>query len=189
MNYRILFLLACCLVCVPSVAQQAETLTATDSAVAPPVTASGKSDGNVESDAIVKRVGDDIRYLASDELEGRGPQTKGLELAAKHIEEVFVESGLVGGGDDGTFRKPFEIPVDTQVSEKDTLLVFNTNGETIELKAGEDFQALAAGGNGKANAPHNTRSSAPNLMPSKRPKPPRSSWSTIHTQPMEKPTN
>ena len=152
MNYRILFFLAFYLVCVPSIAQQAETLTATDSAVAPPVTASGKSDGNVESDAIVKRVGDDIRYLASDELEGRGPQTKGLELAAKHIEEVFVESGLVGGGDDGTFRKPFEIPVDTQVSEKDTLLVFNTNGETIELKAGEDFQALAAGGNGKANA-------------------------------------
>ena len=33
------------------------------------------------------------------------------------------------------------------MSEKDTLLVFNTNGETIKLKAGEDFQALAAGGN------------------------------------------
>ena len=142
MNYRILFFLAFYLVCVPSIAQQAQTLTATDSAVAPPVTASGKSDGNVESDAIVKRVGDDIRYLASDELEGRGPQTKGLELAAKHIEEVFVESGLVGGGDDGTFRKPFEIPVDTQVSEKDTLLVFQYKWRDDRIEGRRGFPGI-----------------------------------------------
>ena len=37
--------------------------------------------------ASVERIGDDIRYLASDELEGRGPQTKGLELAAQRIEK------------------------------------------------------------------------------------------------------
>ncbi len=153
MNFRRLVFLLSYVSCTTLLAQEAETLTGSDAAIQPPAAAAGKSDAAAgNSAASVKRIGDDIRYLASDELEGRGPQTKGLELAAKHIEDVFVEAGLVGGGDNGTFRKPFEIPVDTQVSEKDTRLVFKTKGKTIELNTGEDFQALAAGGNGKANA-------------------------------------
>jgi hypothetical protein len=139
MNLRLLAFLGCCICGVPLLAQQAET--------APVANSSVKTSG-----AAVKRIGDDIRYLASDELEGRGPQTKGLELAAKHMEEVFVEAGLVGGGDDGTYRNPFEISVDTKVDEKDTKLIFKTQDGIIELEAGKDFQALAAGGNGKANA-------------------------------------
>lgn len=153
MNFRRLVFLFSYVSCTTLLAQEAETLTGSDAAIQPPAAAAGKSDAAAgNSAASVKRIGDDIRYLASDDLEGRGPQTKGLELAAKHIEDVFVEAGLVGGGDNGTFRKPFEIPVDTQVSEKDTRLVFKTKGKTIELNTGEDFQALAAGGNGKANA-------------------------------------
>ena len=139
MNLRLLAPLLCYVAGVPLIAQQ----TAPPPAAAPAVKA---------PDAVVKRIGDDIRYLASDELEGRGPQTKGLELAAKYMEEVFVEAGLVGGGVDGTYRKPFEIAVDTQVSEKDTKLIFKTKNGVIQLEAGKDFQALAAGGNGKANA-------------------------------------
>ena len=95
MNYRILFFLAFYLVCVPSIAQQAETLTATDSAVAPPVTASGKSDGNVESDAIVKRVGDDIRYLASDELRVAGPKPKAWNLPPSTSKKYSLSLGLL----------------------------------------------------------------------------------------------
>lgn len=139
MKLKLAAFLVCSVICFPLFAQDAETL----------------SDSKLATDAdttVIQRIGDDIRYLASDELEGRGPQTKGLELAAQRIEQVFEESGLEGGGDDGTFRKPFQIPVDTRVSEEETKLVFKTEDETIELKAGEDFQPLAAGGNGEANA-------------------------------------
>jgi hypothetical protein len=128
--------LICSITCVPVVAQDATTLSAAKDA---------KADS-------VKRVGDDIRYLASDELEGRGPQTKGLELAAQRIESVFVESGLIGGGEDGTFRKPFEIPVDTKVNQSATKLIFTTPEGNIELESGKDFQPLASGGNGQVTA-------------------------------------
>ena len=44
----------------------------------------------------------DIKYLASDELEGRGIGTKGLNKAADYIREQFKEAGLdvtqVNGG-------------------------------------------------------------------------------------------
>lgn len=103
--------------------------------------------------AAVQRVGDDIRYLASDELEGRGPQTKGLELAAAHIETCFREAGLKGGGKDGSFRNPFTINVDNKVV-KDSVQLVLTHGDTkLELAMGKDFQPLAAGGSGTVEAP------------------------------------
>ncbi len=40
------------------------------------------------------RLAADIRYLASDELGGRGPFTEGLERAADHIAEQFRAAGL-----------------------------------------------------------------------------------------------
>ena len=40
------------------------------------------------------RLLDDVKYLASDELEGRGPGTNGINLAAKFIKEQFAKAGL-----------------------------------------------------------------------------------------------
>ena len=51
---------------------------------------------------VKSRLLSDVQYLASDELEGRGPGTKGINLAAKFIEEQFAKAGLavdrVAGG-------------------------------------------------------------------------------------------
>ena len=43
---------------------------------------------------IEKRLGNAVRYLASDQLEGRGVGTKGLDLAAEFIARQFAEAGL-----------------------------------------------------------------------------------------------
>jgi hypothetical protein len=43
---------------------------------------------------IERRLGDAVRYLASDQLEGRGVGTKGLDLAAEFIARQFAEAGL-----------------------------------------------------------------------------------------------
>ena len=102
--------------------------------------------------ASVERIGDDIRYLASDELEGRGPQTKGLELAAQRIEKVYTDAKLIGKGDEGSYRQPFEIPLDVKVMDDVTRLAFETSSGKVELEPGEDFQPLAAGGSGEAKA-------------------------------------
>ena len=73
--------------------------------------------------ASVERVGEDIRYLASDELEGRGPKTEGLEKAANYIRDRFENLGLEGHGEDGSFSRSFDIKVDTSVVQAKTSLV------------------------------------------------------------------
>src|SRR5690242_14777787 len=59
-----------------------------------------------ESEARLKR---EICYLASDELEGRGPTSKSLNLAADYIADSFKKSGLKPGNPDGTYFQPFTI--------------------------------------------------------------------------------
>src|SRR6516225_1729650 len=56
------------------------------------------------SEARLKR---DITYLASDELEGRGVTTRGINLAADYIAAEFKKAGLKPGGADGSYFQPF----------------------------------------------------------------------------------
>ncbi len=103
--------------------------------------------------AAVERVGGDIRYLTSDELEGRGPGTKGLELAADYLRNEFKRLGLKSGAEDGSYRQPFELVIDTKVIEAKTFLVLRgPNDQEIKLEIGKQFQPLAAGGAGKGKA-------------------------------------
>ncbi len=50
-----------------------------------------------------------IDFLASDQLQGRGVGTPGIELAASYIEKQFADIGLEPAGEDGTFRQTFEM--------------------------------------------------------------------------------
>ncbi|MBC8870663.1 MAG: M20/M25/M40 family metallo-hydrolase [Planctomycetes bacterium] len=99
------------------------------------------------------RVSEDIRFLASDELEGRGPGTKGLEQAAKHIRDEFQRLGLKSGGPDGSYMQPFRVPIGAKVvAQKTTLALRSPNEKTLEIELGHSFQPMAIGGSGKAKA-------------------------------------
>ena len=50
-----------------------------------------------------------LSYLASPELAGRGLGTDGLEMAAEYIAEQFGETGLIPGGDGGSFFQTFRV--------------------------------------------------------------------------------
>src|SRR5262245_51535355 len=50
-----------------------------------------------------QRIRDHVKYLASDELEGRGMGQKGGELAAQYFAKQFAKYGLQPAGDGGTF--------------------------------------------------------------------------------------
>ncbi|MCZ6690843.1 MAG: M28 family peptidase [Planctomycetota bacterium] len=52
-----------------------------------------------------ERLIDTVRYLASDELEGRASGTDGSRKARAYIEEAFREAGLVPAGSDGYLQK------------------------------------------------------------------------------------
>jgi Zn-dependent M28 family amino/carboxypeptidase len=50
-----------------------------------------------------------LRFLASDQLEGRGPGTRGSELAARYISAQFELAGLEPAVGDSSFFQPVEL--------------------------------------------------------------------------------
>jgi hypothetical protein len=61
------------------------------------------------------------RYLASDELTGRGVDTPGIILARDYIAREFAQYGLVPGGDDGTYFQNFEVATGVTVKQPSVL--------------------------------------------------------------------
>ncbi len=50
-----------------------------------------------------ERIRAHVRFLSLDLLEGRGPGTRGGELAAEYIATQFALNGVAPAGDDGTY--------------------------------------------------------------------------------------
>jgi len=96
------------------------------------------------------RLRQDITFLASDECEGRGPTTQGLNKAANHIATEFKKAGLKPGSPDGSYFQPFTIPGAIQDAPA-TLVLKGPRGQHILLKQGVDFYPMGLGGAGKAS--------------------------------------
>jgi hypothetical protein len=80
-----------------------------------------------------------VRFLAHDLLEGRGPGTRGGQLAAEYIATQFALAGAQPAGDNGTYFQnvPF-LAVHTDV-DKTSFTFVPASGAPIELKYGEDY--------------------------------------------------
>jgi hypothetical protein len=63
-----------------------------------------------------------VKYLASDELEGRLTGTPGCDLAAEYIARQFAEAGLKPAGDDGSWFQHFAVTRGKQLVDDDALL-------------------------------------------------------------------
>ncbi len=101
-----------------------------------------------EPTASEARLKKDVTYLASDELEGRGVTTKGINLAADYIAAEFKKAGLLPGGKDGSYFQPFTIP-GSALDKPASLSLIGPNGREIELKAGTQFEPMGIGHAGK----------------------------------------
>jgi hypothetical protein len=106
--------------------------------------------GDEASQARMKK---DVTFLASDECEGRGIGTKGLERAAEYIAQRFKELGLKPGGADGTYFQPFPIMRGSEKDGTSSLVLTGPYGQTITLRPGTDFEVSGLSGAGKASAP------------------------------------
>lgn len=94
------------------------------------------------------RLLEDVKYLSSDELEGRGVGTNGLTVAANFIRDQFAKAGLaVDRVNGGAFQK-FDLISGAKLTEPNSLQLVNPKGETVELKMGEDFEVCSFGGTG-----------------------------------------
>jgi hypothetical protein len=87
---------------------------------------------------------DHIKVLSSDELQGRGNGTPGLDRAADYIGSTFRASGLQPGGDAGSYFQTFEIVTGLQVGSLNSLVLTGPGGRrTLEL--GRDYFPLSIG--------------------------------------------
>lgn len=104
-------------------------------------------------DAVEARMKKDILFLASDECEGRGVSTQGINKAADHIVAAFKKAGLKPGGVDGAWFQPFTMTGAAKREGANRILLKGPAHREIELKLDEQFQTLGLSGNGKASAP------------------------------------
>ncbi len=79
----------------------------------------------------------DIKFLSDDLLEGRGPGTRGDELAQRYVISQFELAGLQPAAQDGTFVQPF--PMLGVTTRPPTELTFDKAGETLKFKNSEDY--------------------------------------------------
>jgi hypothetical protein len=99
-----------------------------------------------------------VKYLASDELEGRGVGTHGIDLAADYIAQQFAALKLNTRLFDGTPFQKFKITADVQLGSPNQVSLVGPGDKagttkTISWKLGEDCNPLAIGGSGKFDLP------------------------------------
>ncbi len=64
-----------------------------------------------------------VRYLASDELMGRGVDTPGIELARDYIAREFKNYGLAPGGDNRTYFQRLEVVTGVKTKEPSSMIL------------------------------------------------------------------
>ena len=114
-----------------------------------------------ENATVEARLADSVKYLASDELEGRGVGTEGLNKAADYIAGEFARLGLKTDSFDGSPFQKFTIFTDAELgpaAQNRLTLVGPPEKEggephRIELKLGKDFNPQASGGSGTFDLP------------------------------------
>ena len=85
-----------------------------------------------------------LRYLASDELQGRGNGSPGMEQAARYLAEEFRRIGLEPIGADGTFFQPFNITMGQNLGPGNRLQIRGPESDR-QFTIGDDYRLLTYG--------------------------------------------
>ncbi len=80
-----------------------------------------------------------IKYLSSDELEGRGPGTKGEELTVDYLTNEFKQMGLQPGNPDGTYIQKVPLAGFRTTS----IASFTTGAGALKLEQNKDYVAVS----------------------------------------------
>ena len=101
------------------------------------------------------RLRNDIEFLASDEMQGRGVQTEGLKRAGDFIATRWQDLGFKVDSFDGKPFQDFGIngPMEVGDPNKNLLELEGPNGEQISLGLGIEFTPVSLGTNGVFDAP------------------------------------
>jgi Zn-dependent M28 family amino/carboxypeptidase len=80
-----------------------------------------------------------VRFLSLDLLEGRGPGTRGDQLAAEYIATQFALDGLQPADDNGSYFQKVPLMAVHTVEDKTKFSFAPQNGQTIDLAYGTDI--------------------------------------------------
>ena len=92
---------------------------------------------------------DHVRYLASDELTGRGVDTQGIKLARDYIAEAFAKYGLRPGGDNGSYLQTFDVVSGIEIKQPTGI---ELGEQQALLRVAHDWNPLGFSGSGKVEA-------------------------------------
>jgi Zn-dependent M28 family amino/carboxypeptidase len=87
-----------------------------------------------------ERIAAHVRALASDEMEGRGPASRGETLAIEYLENQFQQAGAAPAGDAGSYRQ--SVPLVGVETLADSTLSWHGGGRTIPMTYLDEFVAL-----------------------------------------------
>jgi len=82
----------------------------------------------------------DVRFLASDLLEGRAPATRGDEIARAYVSARFEGMGLQPGAPGGSWEQPLQLVGIT--SKAPEAIRFARGGDGVELRFHDDYIAF-----------------------------------------------
>ncbi|HUA90983.1 MAG TPA: M28 family peptidase [Terracidiphilus sp.] len=82
-----------------------------------------------------------VRFLSLDLLEGRGPGTRGGELAAEYIATQFALAGLEPAGDNGTYFQRVPLYAVHTVEDKTSFSFVPADGQPVDLTYGSEIVA------------------------------------------------
>ncbi|MGL4513517.1 MAG: M28 family peptidase [Lacipirellulaceae bacterium] len=107
-----------------------------------------------DREASVRRMARLARVLSSDELEGRGLETAGLDLAAERIAEELRAAGLRTDAVSGGAFQEFDVTVAATLGPASTAAIVGPDvaREPLTLVPNLDFTPLALGGRGVVDA-------------------------------------
>src|ERR1700753_689985 len=92
-----------------------------------------------------------VRFLSLDLLEGRGPGTRGAELAAEYIATQFSLAGLKPAGDNGTYFQPVPLFAVHTDEDKTRFAFVPASGQPIDLTYGAEIVAKDETGQSSAD--------------------------------------
>ena len=104
------------------------------------------------------RVRSAIEFLASDDLEGRGVDTQGINKAADYLAAEFKKLGLKTELYEGAPFQKFTMSVGAELGKKNELAIVGPpkadgTPQRHVLKLGVDYTPLSIGGSGKIDVP------------------------------------
>lgn len=94
---------------------------------------------------------EDVKFLASPELRGRGAGTAELDRAAGYIAQKFAEAGLRPGGENG-YLQPLQVTTGAVMGEDNRLTIRAPGGER-SLTPGQDYAPINFSSSGTASGP------------------------------------